>query len=131
VRDRDPAAELSVTHRRYVSHGHAHYGGGLVDGAYVLGLFGDVLTEASIRLDGDEGLIASYSEVEFKASVRAGDVLEARATLNRVGNRSRAYALEAWVVCRAKPDASPSAAVILEPPLTVATALATVVVPSP
>jgi hypothetical protein len=36
---------LSVTHRRYVSHSHAHNGGSLVDGAYVLGLFGDVGTE--------------------------------------------------------------------------------------
>lgn len=36
---------LSVTHRRYVPHSRAHYGGSLVDGAYVLGLFGDVGTE--------------------------------------------------------------------------------------
>jgi 3-aminobutyryl-CoA ammonia-lyase len=129
--DRTPTDPGSVTHRRYVPYGLAHYGGGLVDGAYVLGLFGDVLTEASIRLDGDEGLIASYSEVQFKASVRAGDVLEARATLTRVGSRSRSYALEARVACRANPDAGPSAAVVLEPPLTVATAVATVVVPAP
>jgi len=129
--DRKPVDPPAVTHRRYVPYGHAHYGGGLVDGAYVLGLFGDVLTEASIRLDGDEGLIASYSEVQFKASVRAGDVVEARATLTRVGNRSRSYTLEARVACRANPDAGPSAAVVLEPPLTVATAVATVVVPAP
>jgi len=31
-----------VTHRRYVSYAEAHYGGNLVDGAYVLALFGDV-----------------------------------------------------------------------------------------
>ena len=43
---------LSVTHRRYVTHGDAHYGGNLVNGAFVLELFGDVGTEASIRLDG-------------------------------------------------------------------------------
>ena len=42
--DRRPARArgLSVTHRRYVPASHAHYGGNLVDGAYVLGLFGDV-----------------------------------------------------------------------------------------
>ncbi|MGC1194672.1 MAG: hotdog domain-containing protein [Candidatus Dormiibacterota bacterium] len=128
--DRKPLDALAVTHRRYVPYGHAHYGGGLVDGAYVLRLFGYVLTEASIRLDGDEGLIASYSEVQFKASVRAGDVVEARATLTRIGNRSRSYALEAWVACRANPDGGPSAAVVVEPPLTVAIAVATVVVPA-
>ena len=43
-------------------YSHAHYGGNLVDGAYVLGLFGDVATELCIRTDGDEGLFASYSE---------------------------------------------------------------------
>jgi 3-aminobutyryl-CoA ammonia-lyase len=33
-----------------------HYGGGIVAGARVLQLFGDALTEALIRQDGDEGL---------------------------------------------------------------------------
>ena len=47
------AVGLAVTHRRYVPHSHAHYGGSLVDGAYVLGLFGDVATELCIRTDGD------------------------------------------------------------------------------
>jgi len=42
---------LTVTHRRYVPASHAHYGGNLVDGAYVLGLFGDVATEVCIRTD--------------------------------------------------------------------------------
>src|SRR5262249_21867667 len=48
-----------VTHRRYVPYSHAHYAGNLVDGAYALGLFGDVATELCIRTDGDEGLFAS------------------------------------------------------------------------
>ena len=67
---------LTVTHRRYVPYSHAHYGGNLVDGAYMLGLFGDVATEVCIRTDGDEGLFASYSDVQFRAPVIAGDVLE-------------------------------------------------------
>ena len=50
---------LTVTHRRYVTYADAHYGGNLVNGAYVLDLFGDVGTEASIRMDGDEGLRGS------------------------------------------------------------------------
>ena len=45
---------------------HAHYAGNLVDGAYGLGLFGDVATEMCIRTDGDEGLFASYSDVQFR-----------------------------------------------------------------
>ncbi len=36
-------------HRRYVPYSHAHYGGNLVDGAYVLGLFGDVATDLYSR----------------------------------------------------------------------------------
>ena len=34
---------FSVTHRRYVPYAHAHYGGNLVDGAYGLAMFGDVV----------------------------------------------------------------------------------------
>ena len=118
-----------VTHRRYVSHGDAHYGGGLVDGAYALGLFGDAATELCIRTDGDEGLLAGYDRVEFVAPVLAGDVLEVSATIDRVGRRSRGLVLEARVVCRADPSRSPSAADVLDPPLIAVTAHATVVVP--
>ncbi len=125
----DPRLGLTVTHRRYVPHSHAHYGGDLVDGAYVLGLFGDVATEACIRADGDEGLFASYSDVQFRAAVRAGDVIEATGTITRVGTRSREIAFEARVVCRAQPERGPSAAAVLGEPLVAVTATGTVVVP--
>jgi len=36
------------------------------------GLFGDAATELCIRSDGDEGLFASYTDVQFLAPVRAG-----------------------------------------------------------
>jgi 3-aminobutyryl-CoA ammonia-lyase len=127
----DPRVGLAVTHRRYVPYSHAHYGGDLVDGAYVVGLFGDVATEVCIRTDGDEGLFASYDDVQFLAEVRAGDVLEVTATVDRVGRRSRALSFEARVVCRARPDRSPSAAEVLPEPLTCTTAHGTVVVPAP
>ena len=122
---------LSVTHRRYVPHSHAHYGGSLVDGAYVLAMFGDVATELCVRTDGDEGLFAGYTEVAFLAPVVAGDVLEATATVVRMGRRSREVAFEARVVCRAAPDVSPSAARVLDTPLVVVRATGTVVVPAP
>jgi 3-aminobutyryl-CoA ammonia-lyase len=127
--DADPRTGLSVTHRRYVPYSHAHYGGSLVDGAYVLGLFGDVATEACIRTDGDEGLFASYSDVQFRAPLRAGDVLEVTATVTRVGRRSRTLAFEARVTCRADPGRGPSAATVLADPVIVVTAAGTVVVP--
>ncbi|HEY8371114.1 MAG TPA: hotdog fold domain-containing protein [Pseudonocardiaceae bacterium] len=122
---------FSVTHRRYVPHSHAHYGGNLVDGAFSLGLFGDVATELCIRTDGDEGLFAGYSQVEFLAPVLAGDVIEATATLTRIGNRSRGITFEARVVCRANPERGPSAADVLDPPIVVTRAVGTVVVPTP
>ena len=120
---------LTVTQRRYVSAADAHYGGNLVDGAFVLALFGDVATEACIRMDGDEGLFASYSDVQFRAPVLGGDVIETTATVTRVGRRSRELAFEARVVCRANPDRGPSASDALDEPLVVVTARGTVVVP--
>lgn len=125
----DPRLGLTVTHRRYVPYAHAHYGGNLVDGAYVLGLFGDVATEICIRSDADEGLFASYDEVQFTGPVRAGDVLEASGTITRVGRRSRQVTFEARVCARAQPERGDSAACVLDVPLVVATARGTVVVP--
>ena len=127
----DPRLGLTVTHRRYVPYSHAHYGGNLVDGAYVLGLFGDVGTELSIRTDGDEGLFASYSDVQFRAPVLAGDVIEVTAAVSRVGRRSREIAFEARVTCRADPARGPSAARVLDEPVIVVTATGTVVAPPP
>jgi 3-aminobutyryl-CoA ammonia-lyase len=120
---------LTVTHRRYVPYSHAHYGGNLVDGAYMLGLFGDVATELCIRTDGDEGLFASYSDVQFRAPVIAGDVLEITAEVTRVGTRSRQLLFEARVVCRAQPERGPSAAAVLAEPIVAVSATGTVVVP--
>jgi 3-aminobutyryl-CoA ammonia-lyase len=120
---------LTVVHRRYVPYSHAHYAGDLVDGAYARGLFGDVATEVCIRSDGDEGLFASYSDIQFRAPIRAGDVLEVQARVTRVGTRSRTLEFECRVVCRGRPDVSASAAEVLEPPLVAVTATGTVVVP--
>ena len=127
----DPRLGLTVTHRRYVPYAHAHYGGDLVDGAYTLGLFGDVATEVAIRADGDEGLLAGYSDVRFLGPVRAGDVLEATGEVVRVGNRSREVRFSARVVARSEPARGPSSARVLSEPLTVVEAVATLVVPPP
>jgi 3-aminobutyryl-CoA ammonia-lyase len=129
VTEPDRRLGLTVTHRRYVPYSHAHYGGSLVDGAYMLGLFGDVATEACIRTDGDEGLFASYSDVQFRAPVIAGDVLEISCTITRVGTRSRQLEFEARVVCRAQPERGPSAAAVLDEPIVAVSATGTVVVP--
>ena len=127
----DPRLGLSVTHRRYVRYADAHYGGNLVDGAYALSLFGDVATEVCIRMNGDEGLFAAYSDVQFRAPVQAGDIIEVTAAVTALGRRSRELTFEASVVCRADPARGPSAAAVLPEPLVVATATGTVVVPGP
>jgi 3-aminobutyryl-CoA ammonia-lyase len=119
-----------VVHRRYVPYSHAHYAGNLVDGAYSLGLFGDVATEMCIRTDGDEGLFASYSDVQFRAPVRAGDVLAVSCELVRVGTRSRVMEFAVMVVARgaATPE-RPGAAQVLDEPILATSATGTVVVP--
>ena len=67
---------------------HADYAGNLVYSAYSLAALGDVATEMCILTDGDEGLFASCSDVQFKAPVRAGHVIEITARILRVGRRS-------------------------------------------
>jgi 3-aminobutyryl-CoA ammonia-lyase len=120
---------MTVTHRRYVPYSHAHYAGNLVDGAYSLAAFGDVATEMCIRTDGDEGLFASYSDVQFRAPVRAGDCIEIVATLVRVGARSREMSFEVRVITRANPAGGESSADLLNEPVVATTARGVVVVP--
>lgn len=112
-----------------MSTADAHYGGNLVDGARLLALFGDVATELLIRAGGDEGLFASYDDVQFLAPVYAGDYVEARGRVVRRGNRSFVMEFEAWKVIAARGDISASAAEVVEPPLLVCRAKGTCVAP--
>ena len=119
----------SVTIRVRMSAHDAHYGGDLVDGARILGLFGDVATELLIRLDGDEGLFVAYDLVEFKAPVHAGDYIEAEGRITKTGATSRAMEFEARKVIAARPDISASAAEVLAEPVVVVRARGTCVTP--
>lgn len=106
-----------------------HYGGGLVDGAYVLKLFGDAATELLVRRDGDEGLFRAYSSVDFLAPVRGGDYLEVEAEITRAGKTSREMRFEARkVISSTEPGGS--SARLLDPPVVVARATGTCVVPA-
>ena len=107
----------------------AHYGGNLVDGARMLGLFGDVATELLIQNDGDEGLFKAYQEVEFLAPVYAGDYIEAVGEIVEVGNTSRKMKFEARKVIVPRPDINDSASDVLEEPIVVCRATGTCVVP--
>ncbi len=113
-----------------MSQADAHYGGDLVDGARMLALFGDVATELLIRFDGDEGLFVAYDAVEFKAPVYAGDYIEARGWIDKVGNTSRKIFFEAYKVIEANINpAIPSQARVLAKPIMVTKASGTCVVP--
>lgn len=120
---------MTAALRLRLSQADAHYGGNLVAGAKLMELFGDVATELCIRSDGDEGLFAGYSSVEFLAPAYAGDFIEARGTITRVGNTSRQMDFEVVRYAAARPDISESAADLLEEPEAIARATGTCVVP--
>lgn len=112
-----------------MSNHDAHYGGGLVDGAKMLQLFGDVATELLIINDGDEGLFKAYDSVEFMAPVYAGDFIEAVGEIVSTGNTSRKMVFEARKVIVPRPEVSDSAADVLAEPIVVCRASGTCVVP--
>jgi 3-aminobutyryl-CoA ammonia-lyase len=120
-----------VSLRVRVSEKDVYYAGGLVNGAWVLGLFGDVATEISVRFDGDEGLLRSYTSVDLLAPIHAGDFIEAAGKIVKEGNTSRTVELEArrYIAPSQIPE-QPSAADYLEEPEIVAKATMIDVVPT-
>ncbi|MDI1243773.1 MAG: hotdog domain-containing protein [Rhodoferax sp.] len=117
--------------RLRISAHDAHYAGGLVDGAKMLHLFGDVATELLIRSDGDEGLFVAYDSVQFLAPVYAGDYIEATGRIVAMGKTSRTMVFEARkVIVSAGMAGQASAADVLAEPILVCKASGTCVVPA-
>ena len=125
----EQAPETTAFLRVRIGQEEAHYGGGLVDGARILRLFGDLVTEITIRTDGDEGLLSQYSDVRFTTPVEPGDYIEARGRLVRQTRLRRVVELQAHKVLSARPETGESAATVLDAPQLVCTATATTVVP--
>ena len=115
--------------RLRISAHDAHYGGGLVDGAKMMNLFGDVATELLIRFDGDEGLFVAYDKVEFLAPVYAGDYIEATGRIVSTGKTSRKMEFEARKVIVPRHEISESACEFLSEPIVVCRAVGTCVTP--
>jgi len=111
-----------------MSSSDVHYGGDLISGAKILELFGDVATELLIENDGDEGLFAGYKKIDFLVPVYAGDYIEARGEITRIGNTSRDIVFEAYKVIQTRKDISDSAADFLDEPILVVRAEGTCVV---
>jgi len=124
------ASVVEATIRQRMGMEEAHYAGGLVDGSYMLTLFGDVATELLIRHDGDEGLFRAYDNVGFLAPVHAGDYIEAHGSIVEIGNTSRRMEFEAHKVITLEENADfDSAARVLDEPELVCRATGTCVVP--
>jgi len=121
--------QIVCTIRTRIGQEEAHYGGNLVDGARILRVFGDVMTEIAIITSGSEGLFVGYDRVEFLAPVHAGDFIEAVGRVVRIGNTSRTVEFEAYKVIASNYDFDSSAADVLEEPVLVVRASGTMVVP--
>tara|TARA_Y100000748_G_scaffold230606_1_gene194638 strand:+ start:483 stop:884 length:402 start_codon:yes stop_codon:yes gene_type:complete len=112
-----------------ISLSDAHYAGNLIDGAHIMKLFGDVATNLTIQIDGDEGLLRAYDYVEFLAPVYAGDFLVVKGKTTKIGNTSRKILFEAFKIIEATPNGKfDSNCKTIEPPLLVAKASGTTVV---
>ena len=61
--------EIVSTLRVRMGQEDAHYGGNLVDGARMLKLFGDIMTEIAIITDGDEGLFVGYESKGLQLAI--------------------------------------------------------------
>ena len=124
-----------ATLRLRMSGHDGHYAGGLVDGARILQLFGDVATELLIRYDGDEGLFRAYEAIEFLAPVYSGDYLEVSGKIVQVGKTSRTMEFEARKVIQPlsldRGGLAISSAEVLKEPSLVCRAKGTCVTPLP
>jgi 3-aminobutyryl-CoA ammonia-lyase len=91
--------------RTYLGQEEAHYPDSLVAGACVLRLFGDAATGLMLQHDGVEGLLAAYHDVQFRAPIYAGQVVDVAAEIVEVGTRSRKVqfvaSVDGNVVCEA------------------------------
>jgi 3-aminobutyryl-CoA ammonia-lyase len=120
---------ITATLRVRIGQEEAHYGGNLVEGARILKLFGDIITEIAIQTDGSEGLFVGYSTIEFLAPVYAGDFIEATGTVVRMGKTSRTVEFEARKVIASRYGIAPDAADVLDEPIVVVRATGTTVIP--
>jgi len=114
--------------RRRLGSEDAHYGGNLVAGSTQLEIVGDLITELAMRYDGDEGLFRAYDTVEFLAPLYAGDWIEAKGRIVKVGNTSRTCEFEVWKTGGPRTDVSESAAEFLDEPVLTLKAVGTTVV---
>ncbi len=106
-----------------------HYGGGLVDGAKLIGLISDAGTELQIAWSGDEGLLAAWHHIEQYEPVYMGDYIEVKTWFSRYGNTSADMEGAVYKVGELIDGGKTNAARIIDPPRLVMRASATGVTP--
>ena len=111
-----------------ISSKHAHYGGNLVSGAHILELFGDAVTGLSAFEDNDEGLLSSWTDVQFLKPVHPGDFIRIDAALTKRSKLRRFVCVTASRIIRHLPDKN-SAVEKLDVPECVARASGIIVIP--
>ena len=77
-----------VVHHVMMRGADGHYVGGLVNGARIVDMWGDVGTELMVYVDGDISLFLGYKNIKFTAPVYVGDFMEYHGWIEKVGNQS-------------------------------------------
>ena len=87
-----------VVHHVMMRGADGHYVGGLVNGARIVDMWGDVGTELMVYVDGDISLFLGYKNIKFTAPVYVGDFMEYHGWIEKVVNQSYTCHFEAWKV---------------------------------
>jgi Predicted thioesterase len=118
-----------VIHHLMMKGSDGHYAGGLVNGARIIDMWGDVGTELMVYVDGDISLFLGYKNIVFTAPVYVGDFMEYHGWIENVGNCSYTCKFEAYKVATMcdrtdmdMTDVASTAATACIPPILCATA---------
>lgn len=107
----------------------SHYPNQVISLGIITELFGMVGGKLSMMLDGDDGLMCAFENLEFLAPAYQGDYVRATATLLKVGKTSRKRRYEAHVVARSHGiGPHTTSAEVLKEPILVARGIGTAVV---
>lgn len=108
----------------------SHYPDGLISMGTIVELFGIAGGKLVLEVDGDAGLMRSFSSLEFLAPAYQGDYIRVRATLTGTGRTSRKIRFEAFATVRQHGvGTAPTHGAPLDPPIVIATAEGIAIVP--
>lgn len=107
----------------------SHYPNSVISAGIITELFGMVGGKLSMMLDGDDGFMRAFEQLEFILPAYQGDYVRATARLLSVGKTSRKRLYEAHVVARSHGiGPHTTSAEILKEPLLIARGIGTAVV---